>query len=101
MLTPAQEHEPDELTRMILDMETMTREVYSYVWEIEEGHGDDIDTMEIINFFTSIASIDEGNLQFPWTTCLGMTPTQLSTVNCRLGLLMSNMLGGLLVVCSK
>ena len=41
MTTPAQsliqEHEPDELIRMILDMETMTREAYFCVWEIEEG----------------------------------------------------------------
>ena len=61
MTTPAQsltqEHEPDELIRMILNMETMTREAYSYVWEIEEGYEDDIDTMEINNFCTSIASI--------------------------------------------
>ena len=29
MMTPAQEHEPDELIRMILDMETKTQEAYS------------------------------------------------------------------------
>ena len=71
-----QKLESDDLIRKILDMETMTREAYSYLWEIEDGYRDDINTMKINNFCTSIASIIAGHPQFPWTTCLGMTTMQ-------------------------
>ena len=57
MTTPAQsltQNECDELIGRILDMKTVT---HSYLREIEEGYWDDINTMEINNFCTSIASI--------------------------------------------
>ena len=40
-----------------MDMEIMTREANSYLWEIEEGYRDDADTMKMNNFWISIASI--------------------------------------------